>query len=760
MIERAVPVVSLLSKDIRYLGDLLGDIIREQQGDAALALVEAIRGAAKARRSGDASATTTLTESIAALSLQDKRVLVKAFANYFQLINIAEDLQRIRTLRDRELTGTLNETIASAVHELHTRGVTAAQMRDLLERIGVRLVLTAHPSEAKRQEMLIKLRDIAEFMVARESATLLPRDDTRLTADILRRIEQLWQTRPTRATRATVEDEVAFGLYFITSAIIDVVVDLYLDLRETLQDHYPAADWSGLPRVLCFASWIGGDRDGNPNVTPEITLATLARLHQSALQVYRQDVDYLLARLTQSQDEVEFADSLKAQLNSASEARYAGEHYRQHLQSISDRLESDTYPNAEVLLADLQLLNDSLVANRGRHSAEGTLQRLIIKVKLFSLHLVPLEIREDARHHTAALTELFRHYRMVDDYGALPEDEKQALLTREIQNPRPLFPLTLTFSEITNRVIATWQMVAAAQHQYGTAAIDTFIASMSQNASDILAMLLFAREVGVAEQIDIVPLFETVDDLQRAPHIMRALFDNNEYRAQLTARGQRQQIMIGYSDSNKDGGYIASNWSLYEAQQTLTETCQAQGVLLELFHGRGGSIGRGGGPSNRAILSQPPGSMQGRIKITEQGEVIAYRYSNADIARRHLQQVMNAALLALDGDHDAQPKPEWRAAMRTLTETSQRAYRAFVYETPGFLEYWQQATPINELASMQIGSRPAKRKAGGFESIRAIPWVFSWMQNRAIIPSWFGVGHALKAFCDAQPDGLALLRTM
>ncbi|MBC8171838.1 MAG: phosphoenolpyruvate carboxylase [Anaerolineae bacterium] len=753
---------SPLSKDIRYLGDLLGSVIREQHGDAAFELVEQVRAAAKARRSGDETASATLTGLIDGLSLEDQRVLIKAFGNYFQLTNIAEDLQRIRTLRQREADDLLPESPDAAIAEMKANGLTGTQVQSLLERVCVRLVLTAHPSEAKRQEMLIKLHDIFDFMgLLERQPGMLRRETQRLENDILRRIEQLWQTRPTRATRATVEDEVDFGLYFIISTVMNVMSDLYLELGESMQRYYPDMDWSKLPPVMRFASWIGGDRDGNPNVTPQITFDTLGKLRRTAMQVYASEIDYLLTRLTQSADEISFSEKLKTYLaDKPGSERYQGELYRQHLALISQRLNTGAYAFTADLLADLDLVNESLFTHRGQHSAEGSLQRLIIKVKLFGLHLVPLDVREDARNQLAALTEMFSHYHLVDDYANLPELEKQRILTREIANPRPIFPIEPQFSEPTNRIIEMWRMMAKAHRQYGSEVIDSFIGSMSQEASDVLTMLLFAREVGIVDQLDLVPLFETVDDLKRAPGIMTALFNNPEYKQHLAIRGNRQQIMIGYSDSNKDGGYIASNWNLYEAQYALTQTCKEHQIMLELFHGRGGSIGRGGGPTNRSILAQPPDSMQGRIKITEQGEVIAYRYSNDEIARRHLHQVLHAALLATAALQPAEVKPEWREIMQTLSEHSFRAYRTFIYETPGFLEYWQQATPINELSSMQIGSRPAKRKAGGFESIRAIPWVFSWMQSRAIIPSWYGVGHALEAFCQSRPDGLEMLRTL
>jgi phosphoenolpyruvate carboxylase len=354
---------------------------------------------------------------------------------------------------------------------------------------------------------------------------------------------------------------------------------------------------------------------------------------------------------------------------------------------------------------------------------------------------------------------------MCDDYMGLPETEKQALLTRELGSRRPVFPLEPEFSEPTMRVINTWRMVARAHREYGLASIDTFIASMSQYPSDVLTMLLFAREVGVADHIDLVPLFETIDDLTNAPDVMNTLFTNSAYRAHLQRRLtpdglMSQQIMLGYSDSNKDGGYIASNWGLYQAQRTLADVCAEQGVAVQFFHGRGGSIGRGGGPTNRAILAQPPDSLHGQIKITEQGEVIAYRYSNWAIAWRHLGQVMHAVMMALGQPPRTSIKPQWRAAMESLTRTSRKSYRRFVYETDGFFTYWQGATPINELSNMPIGSRPARRREGGFETIRAIPWVFSWMQSRAIIPSWYGMGWALETFCQEDEKNLDVLREM
>ncbi len=751
---------SPLSTDIRFLGNLLGSIIREQHDNDAFELVEVVRQTAKGRRNFELGASEELTTLINTLNLEQRRVLIKAFSNYFQLINIAEDHQRIRILLQREHEENLTESIAESIQALHTHGLTADEVRAVLEQISVRLVLTAHPSEAKRKEVLVKLRHIAQLLASKEQHTVLPREQRALEKALAEEIEELWQTQPTRASKATVADEVDFGLYFITSVIMDVTASIYEELEAALIQYYPGTDWSNLPVLLRFASWIGGDRDGNPNVTPDVTLDTLKTLREAALEVYLQEIEFFREHLTQSVEEIGVSETLVESVNGNGNSKYTGEFYRQKMESIWWQLKSGVYKSGDDLLEDLKLVQTSLMENKGHRVARGVLQRLISTVRVFGLHLVPLEVREDARLHAAALNEIFHHYGLERHYLELPEEEKQFLLSREIANPRPLFPIELPFSPATNRMIETWRMIAKAHRLYGKAVIDTVIASRSEAPSDILAMMLFAREVGIDADVDLVPLFETIDDLHNAPIVMATLFQNSAYRQHVEARGMHQQIMLGYSDSCKDGGYLASNWSLYVAQRELADLCKLQNINLELFHGRGGSIGRGGGPTNRAILSQPPSSLHGRIKITEQGEVIAYRYGNAEIARRHLHQVMNAVILAFAVPSQTPIESQWRETMHTLSEMGRDAYRKFVFETPSFLDYWQQATPIRELSLMQIGSRPAKRQQGGFSEVRAIPWVFSWMQSRAIIPSWYGLGHALENYMQQTPDGLAQLRNM
>ena len=605
-------------------------------------------------------------------------------------------------------------------------------------------------------------------MELRNRQNLLPRELRKLESELAAEIEELWQTRQIRATKKQVADEVDFGIYFIRTVIIDVVIDIYEDLQLALERYYPDEDWSELPPVLRYASWIGGDRDGNPNVTNSVTIETLETLRTVARQIYLDEVKALAQHLTQDTDFVGASEDMReaVAIENQGGKRIPGELYRQKLRVISQKLEADEYQSSRDFLADLLQVQDSLKTHGGHRVAMGAVQRLVRKVRLFGLHLVPLEVREDANRHAIALEEIFDYYDIAENYIRLPEAEKQALLSAEIRSRRPLFPSeTSIFTETTQSIIHTWRMISKAHEMFDPIVIDTVIASMSREPSDVLAMLLFAREVGIDNDVYIVPLFETIDDLYRAPAIMEQLFDNAEYRKHLVARagkrGLRQQVMIGYSDSSKDGGYIASNWNLYNAQRILTEKCVEKGVSLELFHGRGGSIGRGGGPTNRAILSQPPESLLGGVKITEQGEVIAYRYSNRGIGHRHLNQVMNAVLIGMGLQEQHHVPLHFFEAMARVSELSQACYRKFVYESEGFIDYWQQATPINELSMMQISSRPAKRQAkGGFSAMRAIPWMFSWMQSRAIVPSWFGLGTAFQAFAAEDDDGMRLLQEM
>ncbi len=731
-------------------------MLREQHGQDAFDLEERVRKAAIARRDGDQRAAETVVEAIGSADLEAKRVLTKAFSNYFQLVNIAEDQQRIRVLRGREARGELGESVPAALDELHAAGWGPAEVRRALEELSITLVLTAHPTEAKRQEVLIKLRSIADLVDRRERLDLLPREQADLEARLLKRIEELWQTKPTRSEAPSVMDEVDFGLYFLTSVIMDVTVEVYEEVRDGLSRRYPEESWSDLPVFLSFASWIGGDRDGNPEVTPEVTVETTERMRRAARRIYMRDLEALRDAFTQSIGETEFSTSILDAVAGRDDlqAMYPDQPYRQYISLLLERFEDDSYRDREGLIEDLRRVRRSLLEHRGVYAAEGPLWRLIQKIRVFGLNIAPLDVREDARRITQALHEIL---------GDLPEDEsgRQARLESELERNEPWDLSGRDLSESTQGVLAIWRLLADMIERYGPQSVSSVIGSMSRTIEDVLAMLVFSRAFGVAEFVDVVPLFETIEDLDRGPRVMDRLFSVGGFREHVRRRGDRQQIMIGYSDSDKDGGYLASNWALHVAMERMAAVCHRHGVTLELFHGRGGSIGRGGGPTNRAILSQPPSATEdGKIRMTEQGEVIAYRYANAAIARRHLHQVFHASLLASTLRSSEKIKSEWRQAMEQLARSGQEAYVDLVYHTEGFLEYWKQSTPFPELTQLQIGSRPSKRREGGFEEVRAIPWVFSWMQCRVILPSWYGVGTALEGFVDMEGDGLERLRRM
>ncbi len=752
-----------ISADIHLLGDLLGQVIIEQHGQAAFDLEERVRKGAIARRQGQPGSADELAAAITSADLNEKRMLIKAFSNYFQLVNIAEDQQRIRVLRQREAHSRLDESIPAVFDELKQAGWQAADIRAALERLRITLVLTAHPTEAKRKEVLLKLAAIAEEIDRKERVVLVPSEVEQLKGRLLQEIEELWQTRPTRALAPSVQDEVDYGLHFLASVIMDVTTGIYVEVRATLTNSYPGHDWSDLPIFLRFASWIGGDRDGNPEVTPAVTVETIERMRAVGRGIYRAELELLREHLTQSEGEAEFSSELRQAVAGREDlsAIYPGELYRQYICLLLERLNRDEYRSGQELAADLELLRSSLLAHQGRHTADGDVWRLIQKARIFGLQLAQLDVRDDSRLLLGALSEMLAAYKLSDDFLELSEPERLALLQAELDQSRPFFPPRPGFSAVTNQVIETWQSTARLLERFGDDCIASVIGSMTRNASDVVAMLLFAREVGIDERVDLVPLFETIEDLRRGPDVIERLLSLPAFRDHIVARGNRQQIMVGYSDSDKDGGYLASNWELQLAIEGIAKVCAAHGVQLELFHGRGGSIGRGGGPTNRSILSQPPGALAGgRIRITEQGEVIAYRYANRAIARRHLQQVFHASLLASGQVRTMEVRPQWRGVMDELAARGFESYRELIHATEGFIDYWRQATPFPELTRLQIGSRPSQRREGGLEEIRAIPWVFSWMQCRVILPSWYGVGSAFERFLREHPNGLELLREM
>jgi len=789
-----------LRSTIRFLGNLLGETIIEQEGQAIFELEEEIRNLAKNwRAEGDPSGFQAQLDSMVHTLIEEPHkalAVLKAFTTYFQLINIAEEQQRIYVLRDRarrahEQNTPVPETIAHGIRRLADEGLTAAEIRELLNGLFIMPVFTAHPTESKRRTILLKLKDIANALYDMGYRHLLPTEEDVLIQRIRENIVLLWQSDETRDRRPTVMDEVREGLYYYEATLFRLTPLIYRELARALAESYPGEPFA-LPTFLRFGSWIGGDRDGNPFVTVATTEEALREQKETILKHYNIEVDWLYNNLSPAQTRVGISEALQESITRdftlvpANEIevleRFRLEPYRQKLIMMFRRLratraENDipwqsrnqgapsnprAYTNAQEFLTDLTLISESLCANQGQRLAEGRLADLIRAVEIFGFHLATLDIRQHAERHRQAMTEILEYYHLTEDYAQMAEAERVALLSHEILSQRPL-TARLTFSPETNQTVELFRLIRRARQEIGAPAIQTYIISMTTAVSNLLEVLLFARDADLFGEIDVVPLFETIDDLLAAPQIMSMLFENAAYQRHLTARGNRQQIMIGYSDSNKDGGYLRANWMLFQAQRNLARTCDDYGVQLTLFHGRGGTLGRGGGPANRAILAQPQESVRGRIKITEQGEVLSSRYDEVELAHRHLEQVVNAVLLSSGRRPYYPQEQEWAAVMETLSQVAYQKYRALV-EKPTFVRYFHEATPIDHVDQLNIGSRPARRKkTEAITDLRAIPWVFSWTQSRVNLPSWYGVGSALFSWLTdengaIQPERLATLR--
>ncbi|HMN27023.1 MAG TPA: phosphoenolpyruvate carboxylase, partial [Caldilineaceae bacterium] len=649
---------------------------------------------------------------------------------------------------------------------MHNANVSADELRTLLADLFIMPVFTAHPTEAKRRVIQRRLGDIAALLRARKRLDLLPKEAAALDEQLRENILVLWQSDETRDRQMSVMDEVRNGLYYFEQTIYRLVPQIYADLSEALADYYPGERFV-IPRFLRYGSWIGGDRDGNPFVTLAVTEETIRAQKEAVLNCYSRDVEHLFNHISASSTRVDISAELKAsiardrQLVPTAEEevidRFHLEPYRQKLIMVFRRLLATIrhsqlpwgnnprsprdYTDVTEFLHDLYLIRDSLCAHKGERIAQGALAHLIDCAEVFGFHLASLDIRQHADRHRSAMGEIFARYGLTDDYAGLPEAERVRLLSNEISSKRP-FTAQLNFSEASNETVGLFRLIRRAHEQVGADAIQTYIISMTTQVSNLLEVLLLANDANLVGKLDVTPLFETIEDLQNAPAIMRELFADPIYRQHLAERGNHQQIMIGYSDSNKDGGFLRANWMLYVAQHNLAQVCDQHGIRLTLFHGRGGSLGRGGGPTHRAILAQPPDSVRGRFKITEQGEVISSRYDDPDIAHRHLEQVVNAVLLSSVPRAEPPQEVEWSSVMEELSVHAFEHYRALVTK-PSFIQYFHETTPIDHIGRLNIGSRPARRKKTvNIGDLRAIPWVFSWTQARVNLPSWYGVGAA------------------
>ena len=792
-IERQRAGRDSLSTNIRLLGGALGRVLSDQSGHAAFELEERVRGLTKRlRQNHTPEALHELTGLIADLSLDELQGLIKAFTLYFGLVNLAETVERLRIVRERDLAAPDQprlESIRAAIVELHSHGVAPEAIQEWLTHARIQPVFTAHPTESKRRTNLSKLRRIGAALHDLSSGErMLPSERSARLSEIEQQIVGLWQSDDVRAGKPSVLDEVKNGLYYFKEVLFDELPHLYRDLEVALRDLYPGRRWA-LGSFLRFGSWIGGDRDGNPFVKPEVTVATVQLMRATALRHLLGAVDGLYTYLSQSVSQVAFSPAMYERLNYYEgifpvELRSLAEHfphepYRQLLNCIYTRLEHTLahanqvdlrwgldpqpspvptiYFHSSELLDDLHVIYASLCANGGSRVAEGALHDLMTKVEVFGLHTATLDIRQHSGRHLTAISELLAHAGVCADYTALDEPARIALLAGEISEPRVLIPTRLAgLSVETIETVQTFRIVAAIGEQLAPEIFENYIISMTTSVSDMLIVLLLAREAGlyvpgVFSKLNIVPLFETGDDLARAAELLDACLGLPIYRDHLALRGNTQEVMLGYSDSNKEGGFVAANWALYGAQTRLSQVAGRHNVRLRLFHGRGGAVGRGGGPANQAILSQPPGTIQGQIKVTDQGEMISDRYFEARTAHRHLEQVVNAVLRASFPDVVAAPEPSWIAVMEQVSATAQYAYQELVYQHPSFLTYFRQATPITEISRLRIGSRPAsRRKSDRIEDLRAIPWVFSWMQSRHTLPGWYGLGAGLEAIVDSR----------
>ena len=761
-----------LRRDVRMLGYELGKVLKSHGSDELYDLVEEVRALAKGRRDGDAEADQRLRDRIAAMTEQQLGELMRALACFFDLANLAEDRHRIRVLREREdktWPGPRNQSLGQAITKLADDGVTAEQMQAMLDDLDVDLVFTAHPTEAKRRSIRMTLGRLRDDLIQLDRPDMLHRERDDLVRRIRADLDCLWETDTLRPSKPSVLEEVDRSLFVIDS-LWEMVPKLCYSTRRALKQAYPD-NTPTLPMVVRFGSWIGGDRDGNPFVTPEVTRQTLGKLRRAISAKHAHEARLLARVLSISEKHhpaspdvhriVDEACTKWPGLKDIVEKVSPQEVYRRSLRVIrarllasaqGDPLEDDqamAYTSSEELEANLAALADSLRSNGHDDLADGPLQGWRDRVAAFGLHFARLDIREDSRQLHSAIAEVLGVLDPNTDYAQLDETGKQALLTAGIPGDASKID-TLSFTEATRNTVELFLLLEKAADRLGIEALGALIISMTHHPSDVLAMGWLGRLAAAIDGrehpravLPIAPLFETIDDLANADQTLNALLSNEPYMAHVMATGGRQMCMVGYSDSCKDGGYLASNFGLYDAQTRLAATAKQHGIGLVLFHGRGGALGRGGGPAARGVLSLPPEAVRFKVRITEQGEVLAERYDDPEVAFRHVEQVAWATLLV--SAEKADPiDPAWQQQLAAASEASTECYRS-LRDDPAFLAYFDKATPINTIETMPIGSRPSRRRgARELKDLRAIPYTFAWTQNRHLLTGWYGLGTGLS----------------
>jgi phosphoenolpyruvate carboxylase len=785
-----------LARDVRLLGNALGTVLKEQ-GDAELYdLVERIRSLTKLMR--DQGRTVAhdfeISALVSLLDLETAKNVLKSFTTYFQLINLAEQKEIVRVNRQRAYDSGAEprkESIRDAIRHLKRQGVSADKLQELVKSLSIKLIFTAHPTESRRRSILEKLHRMSSWLTEIDRPLLSTSERAKLEAEIVAETEILWQTDEVRQRRLTVIDEAFNALFYFDHTLFAVTPLIYEDMSEALTEYYPEASFE-IPVFLEYGSWIGGDRDGNPTITLDHTSQILRMQKDMALSKYIPAIRTLSDRLSQSKSYVGFSDELEESLvNDAKDLPYvaadaakrgATEPYRRKMEYIWERLQiarrhnagdgdgAFGYSDSQQLLADLEIVDRSLSSNHGHFAAQQALSPLMTRIRVFGFHLARLDIRDHREKFVNAISAIFADSGV--EWRELTEEEKIGQLEHAVDSQAQLIPSGKNFDSAIDETLSLFKQAKEKMKTNGEQAYGSFIMSMASKVSDVLTLLLLAKEAELVElqsenpnsAIDVVPLFETIADLEAAPSVLDTLLSDPVYSKNISARGNLQEVMVGYSDSNKDGGYLTAVWKLFVAQTKLTEVASKHNVALRIFHGRGGAVGRGGGPANRAIIAQPPGSIQGRIKVTEQGEVIAARYFDEEIAYRNLEQIVHAVIISsaeLPRTDNLDEQPDWVDAMEAMSKDALSAYRKLVFDDPDFVQFFQEATPIGELASLNIGSRPPKRTATDrIEDLRAIPWVFSWMQCRITLPGWYGVGTALDNFARASSSNLALLQKM
>lgn len=786
---------NLLRRDVRFLGNILGEVLVHQGGNELLDIVEKIRETSKSLRAGDQPELyKNFKQMVSGLDTDIRHQVIRAFAIYFQLVNIAEQNHRIRRKRDYEHSAGEDVqpgSIESSVQELKQGGFSAEDVTNMLEELSLELVMTAHPTEATRRVILDIHKRISEDVMLLDNPMLTLREREQVRENLLNEVITLWQTDELRDRKPTVLDEVRNGMYYFHETLFHVLPDVYQELERCLSKYYPEQKWH-IPTYLRFGSWIGGDRDGNPSVTSHVTWETLRMQRKLALREYQRTLKELMGYLSFSTSIVRVADELLASieedrahitLKKMEEWHNEKEPYRIKLaymiakvNNILDESKQGTkerYSSANELIADLKVIDNSLRHHFADFVADTYIQKMIRQVELFGFHTATLDVRQHSQEHENAMAEILSKMNIVPDYGKLPEEEKIDLLEKLLNEPRPITSPYLEYSDSTQECLDVYRTIYKAQKEFGKQSITSYLISMTQGASDLLEVMVLAKEVGLFRiekdgaavcTLQSVPLFETIDDLHAAPSIMRRLLNLPVYRQSVAAMDQLQEIMLGYSDSNKDGGVVTANWELRVAMNSITEVVNEYGVKVKFFHGRGGALGRGGMPLNRSILAQPPHTIGGGIKITEQGEVLSSRYSLKGIAYRSLEQATSALITAAAYHRSGKKEvfeESWEEIIAGISEVSLRKYQDLIFRDPDFFAFFKESTPLPELGELNIGSRPSKRKnSERFEDLRAIPWVFAWTQSRYLLPAWYAAGTGLQSFYQNNEDNLKILQTM